>query len=115
MIMVQSTFHLLPEHKAEALRLMKNMVRLCSQEHGCVTYEYFEGVTDAKQIILLQEWESAECLQEHYQTDHMDDFLGKLRSLLQSPIISSSYVSHEDRAVASPSADEIPTPEQTIH
>jgi len=115
MIMVQSTFHLLPEHKAEALRLMKNMVRLCSQEHGCVTYEYFEGITDAKQIILLQEWESAECLQEHYQTDHMENFLGNLTKCLKSPIITRSYVSQDESVIASPTIDEAPKPEQTIH
>ena len=114
-LMVQTIFHLLPASKADALSLMKNMVRRCRQEHGCLSYEYFEGVTDPNQVILLQEWENPDCLQEHYQTDHMDDFLGKLRSHLQSPIISSSYVSQEDRAVSSQGADELPSPEQTIH
>ncbi len=78
MIVVQSTFQLLPESKNEALELMRNMVRLCRQEHGCLAYEYFEGLTDTNQVVLLQEWEDADCLQEHYQTDHMADFLDKL-------------------------------------
>ena len=115
MIMVQSTFHLLLEHKQEALGLMKNMVRLCSQEHGCMNYEYFEGITDSKQVILLQEWESAECLQQHYQSDHMENFLGNLAKCLKSPIITRSYVSQDERVVASPINDEAPKPEQTIH
>ncbi len=55
MIMVQSTFHLLPDAKVRALRLMKNMVRLCRQEQGCLNYEYFEGLTEPNRVVLLQE------------------------------------------------------------
>jgi len=57
MIMVQSTFQLDADNKDDVIRLMKNMVRLCRQEHGCLSYEYYEGVTDPYQVILLQEWE----------------------------------------------------------
>lgn len=115
MIMVQSTFHLLPESKADALRLMKNMVRLCRKEHGCLSYEYFEGVTDPNQVILLQEWENADCLQGHYQTEHMEDFLDKLGQFLQSPVSTRSYVSQDERAVSAPNPEDLPKPEQTIH
>ena len=52
MIVVQSTFQLLPDSKQEALKLMRNMVRLCRLEHGCLSYEYFEGVTDPNQVVL---------------------------------------------------------------
>ena len=115
MIMVQSTFHLLPDSKSDAIKLMKNMVRLCRQEHGCLSYEFFEGVTDSSQIILLQEWENADCLQEHYQTDHMEDFLGKLGKYLKSPVSTQSYVSQEEKVVTTQSSEEQPKPEQTIH
>ena len=50
MIVVQTTFQLLPDSKQEALKLMRNMVRLCRLEHGCLSYEYFEGVTDPNYI-----------------------------------------------------------------
>lgn len=115
MIMVQSTFQLDPEKKDEVISLMKNMVRLCRQEHGCLSYEYYEGVTDPYQIILLQEWESADCLQEHYQTDHMAGFLSKLKKYLDSPISTRSYVSDEETAVSARSNGYSPKSEQTIH
>ncbi|NKB33566.1 MAG: hypothetical protein GKR91_10765 [Pseudomonadales bacterium] len=115
MIMVQSTFQLDPDNKDEVIGLMKKMVRLCRQEHGCLSYEYYEGVTDPYQIILLQEWENADCLQEHYQTDHMADFLSKLGKFLDSPVSTRSYVSQEETTVASPSNEDLPKPEQTIH
>ena len=114
MIMVQSTFRLLPESKAEVIRLMKNMVQLCRQERGCLGYEYFEGVTDPNRVILLQEWENADCLQGHYRTDHMENFISNLGKYLESPVSTRSYVSQEERVVTS-RTEELPETEQTIH
>ncbi len=115
MIMVQSTFHLVAESKSEALDLMKDMVRLCRQEHGCLDYEYFEGMTDTNQIVLLQGWENADCLQAHYQTAHMEDFLGKLGNYLQSEVITRSYASQDEPRATSASSRDLAKPEQTIH
>ncbi|GJM14254.1 MAG: hypothetical protein DHS20C12_26570 [Pseudohongiella sp.] len=115
MIMVQSTFQLVAESKSEAIELMKDMVRLCRQEHGCLSYEYFEGLTDANQVVLLQEWETADCLQGHYQTPHMEEFLSKLGGYLESEVTTRSYASQDEPRVASKSSDEMPKPEQTIH
>ena len=115
MIVVQSTFHLIAESKSEALDLMKDMSRLCRQEHGCQNYEYFEGLTDTNQIVLLQEWENADCLQAHYQTSHMEEFLGKLGNYLESEVITRSYASQDEPRAASASSEYLAKPEQTIH
>jgi len=115
MIMVQSTFQLLPETKDTALRLMENMVHLSRQEEGCLQYEYFQGITDPNQVVLLQEWENADCLEDHYQTDHMEEFLGSLGQYLESPVSTRSYVAPESSAVKPALSDEPPKPEQTIH
>lgn len=115
MIMVQSTFQLDPDNKEAVIRLMKKMVQLCRQEHGCLSYEYYEGMTDPCQIILLQEWENANCLQEHYQTDHMADFLKKLSKYIESPVTTRSYVSQEATVSAAATSEDLPKPEQTIH
>ena len=115
MIMVQSAFHLVAESKSEVLNLMKDMSRLCRQEHGCQNYEYFEGLTDINQIVLLQEWENADCLQAHYQTAHMEEFLGKLGNYLESEVITRSYASQDEPRAASASSEYLAKPEQTIH
>ena len=115
MIMVQSTFLLEATNKDAVIKLMKKMVRLCRQEHGCLSYEYYEGVTDPCRVILLQEWESADCLQEHYQTDHMADFLDNLSKFLESPVTTRSYASRESVSPNTPATDDVLKPEQTIH
>ena len=115
MIIVHSTFQLLPESKPEALALMQNMVRLCRQEYGCLSYEYYEGITEKNRVILLQEWENADCLQAHYQTAHMDDFISKLAGHLQSPIITRSYLAQEEAPVGNKLSGSGRKPEQTLH
>ena len=115
MIMVQSTFHLVSESKSEVLELMKDMTRLCRLEHGCQNYEYFEGLTDTNQIVLLQEWENADCLQAHYQTSHMEEFLGKLGHYLEREVITRSYASQDEPRVNSASSEGLAKPHQTIH
>lgn len=121
MIMVQSTFQIHPEARDEALELMKNMERLCREEHGCLGYEYFAGITDPNQVVLLQEWEDADSLEEHYQTVHMEDFLNKLGQFLSSPVSTRSYVAEEEHGADGKVgkqkrlSDEPPRPEQTIH
>ena len=116
MIIVQNTFHLLSKSKSEVIDLMKNMVLLCRKEQGCISYEYFEGITDSNQIILLQEWENAASLQGHYQTEHMDYFMSKLIHHLEKPIITRSYSTQEENAdVATKKSSEKSKPQQTIH
>ncbi len=115
MIMVQSTFHLLESSKAEVLELMKEMVALCLKEPGCLSYEYFAGITKPNQVILLQEWENAEFLQDHYQTEHMDSFLQSLGKHLEKPVVTQSFISPDSRTAPSKRSDEAPKSEQTIH
>ena len=114
MIMVQSTFKLNPESRESVMDLMKEMVRLCRKEHGCMSYEYYEGITDSCQVILLQEWKDAECLQEHYRTEHMADFLERLNDYLASPVTTRSYVSQESK-ISTPNLSKKRKPEQTLH
>lgn len=114
MITVQSTFHLEPDTKSEAIALMREMMKLCQLENGCLSYEYFASLTDANQVVLLQEWENAACLQGHYRTAHMEAFLGKLGQYLQSEVVSRSFASQDEPAV-SKFNDDSPQPEQTIH
>lgn len=115
MIMVQSTFHLLADGKSKVIELMKHMVKQSLAEPGCLNYEYFQGITDDNQIILLQEWEDAESLQDHYQTEHMDNFLAELGQYLESPVVTRSYVAPDEQAVAAKMSEEAAKPEQTIH
>ena len=96
MIMVQSTFFLVHDTKDEALDLMKTMVGQSRRENGCVSYEYFAGITEANQVVLLQEWTDADSLQGHYQSAHMEEFLSKLGLYLESEVVTRTYASPDE-------------------
>ena len=96
MIMVQSTFNLVPESRDEVLELMVEMEHESRKEPGCISYEYFTGITDPCQVVLVQEWESAAHLQLHYQTPHMEKFIGALGEYISEPVATRSYATPDE-------------------
>ncbi len=115
MIILQSTFNLIPEKVEEALELMREMMRLCQHEHGCRHYRYFQGIADPSEVLLLQEWDDARSLQGHYETDHMERFIGRLGPLLRSAISTRSYVSQDEDAAPDVAGESAPETHQAIH
>ncbi len=115
MIILQSTFNLHPQKVDAALALMREMMRLCQHEHGCRHYRYFQGIGDSSEVLLLQEWDDAESLQGHYETDHMEKFVRRLGPMLRSPITTRSYISQEEESILGV-AEEIPSePHHALH
>ncbi len=115
MIILQSTFDVHPEKVEDALELMRDMMRLCEHEHGCRHYRYFQGIAAPGEVVLLQEWEDADCLQGHYETDHMAKFVNLLGPLLRSPIVTRSFVSEDDESVFGADADSASETRQAVH
>ena len=114
MIIVQSTFNLIPEFRDKAVEEMKQMAKLCVAEHGCLSYEYFQGIVEPNKLVLLQEWQDGDCLQAHYQTDHMASFVSKLGDYLESGVITRSFVSSEEH-FASTAEEEQSQQDRVVH
>ena len=91
MIIVHGTFPIRAEVRDDAIPLMREMVVASRSEYGCVSYEFYVGLTDPNTLLLFQEWESVEALQGHYETDHMEDFLKALPGVLDGEITTRRY------------------------
>lgn len=91
MIIVHGTFPIKPEFREEALELMKCMAVASQDEYGCISYEFYTGLTDPNTFLLFQEWENVEALQGHFQTDHMEDFLKALPDVLNGEVMTRRY------------------------
>jgi quinol monooxygenase YgiN len=91
MIIVHGTFPIKPELRAEALELMRQMSVASRNEYGCVSYEFYAGLSDPNTFLLFQEWENVEALQGHFQTDHMEDFLKALPDVLDGEVMTRRY------------------------
>lgn len=91
MIIVHGKFPVKPEMRAKALEIMERMSVASRLEDGCVGYEFYVGLSDPDMLLLFQEWESVEALQNHFETDHMEDFLKVLPDVLAGEVATRRY------------------------
>jgi len=91
MIIVQGIFPLKSDCRQEALELMNTMSEASRAEHGCISYEFYIGLSDPNRLLLFQEWETVDALQNHYQTDHMEAFLKELPDVLDGEVATRRY------------------------
>lgn len=91
MIIVHGTIPIRTEVRDQALELMRWMEGESRAEDGCITYEFFVGLTDPDTLLLFQEWETAEALADHFNTRHMEHFLKALPEVLDGEVSTRRY------------------------
>ena len=91
MIIVHGTFPVKPELRDDALSMMRAMAAASKAEFGCITYEFYIGLSDPHTLLLFQEWETVEALQGHFETNHMEEFLKKLPDVLNGEVLTRRY------------------------
>ncbi len=91
MIIVHGTIPIKAERREKALDLARWMEYESRREDGCISYEFFVGLSDPNTLMLFQEWESMEALMGHFQTDHMDEFLRELPQVVAGEITTRRY------------------------
>ena len=78
MIIVHGSIPILADSRERALELARRMVDATRTEAGCISYDFYVGLSDPNTLMLFQEWESMEALMGHFQTEHMEEFLREL-------------------------------------
>ena len=91
MLFRSGTFPVKVEVRDDALELMRQMAKASQEEEGCISYEFYVGLTDPNTLLLFQEWESVDALQGHFETDHMEEFLKLLPGVLDGQVVSRRY------------------------
>ena len=91
MIIVHGTFPVKPALRDDALEMMRRMSIASKAEFGCISYEFYIGLSDANTLLLFQEWESVEALQGHFETHHMEEFLQRLPDVLDGEVSTRRY------------------------
>ena len=91
MIIVHGTFPLKDDFREDALRIMRRMALATRSELGCISYEFYIGVSDPNRLFLFQEWESVEALYDHLETKHMDEFLRDIPEMLDGHVSTRRY------------------------
>jgi quinol monooxygenase YgiN len=91
MIIVHGTIPIKSERRDQALDLARWMEYESRREDGCISYEFFVGLSDPNTLMLFQEWETPEALAEHFNTDHMERFLEALPQVLDGRVSTRRY------------------------
>ena len=91
MIIVHGTIPIKPGCRDEAMQLARRMTEETVKEVGCISYDFYVGLTDPDTLMLFQEWESMEALMGHFQTEHMDEFLKELPEVVSGEVVTRRY------------------------
>jgi len=70
---------------------MQRMSVASRGEFGCISYEFYIGLSDPNTLLLFQEWESVEALQDHFDTPHMEEFMKVLPDVLDGEVATRRY------------------------
>ncbi|MDB5504810.1 MAG: Antibiotic biosynthesis monooxygenase [Tardiphaga sp.] len=74
MIYVVATLTVKPESRAELIEAAKACIDGTRKEAGNIAYDLHESVTDPAKMVFVEQWENAEALVPHRQTEHMKAF-----------------------------------------
>ena len=91
MIIVHGTIPLKPDCREQALELARQMAEASTSEVGCISYDFYLGLLDENVLMLFQEWESMESLRDHFQTEHMEEFMRVLPEYLAGEIVTRRF------------------------
>ncbi|MGB3267460.1 MAG: putative quinol monooxygenase [Microcoleus sp.] len=74
-----------PEKVAELKSLLLSIVEPTRQEQGCIKYELLQNQADPTDFTFVEEWESADLLEQHLASTHLQDAVQKLEGLAVGP------------------------------
>jgi quinol monooxygenase YgiN len=91
MIIVHGIIPIRPECREQALEMARCMTEATQSEPGCITYDFYVGLSDPNSLLLFQEWENMDSLMAHFQTPHMEAFLRELPHVVSGEITTRRY------------------------
>lgn len=91
MIIVHGTIPIREDQRDRALELAREMSEATQAEPGCISYDFFVGLSDPNTLMLFQEWENMDALMGHFQTPHMEEFLRELPQVTDGEITTRRY------------------------
>jgi quinol monooxygenase YgiN len=82
MIVLQASFPIKPDEMDRALELAADLVEQSNQEPGMIEYRATRDVTDEHTIRFFEQYEDADAVASHTDTDHFQAFEAALPDVL---------------------------------
>jgi len=74
-----------PDKVAELKSLLLSVIEPTRKEKGCIKYELLQNQADPTDFTFVEEWESADLLDLHLGSTHIQDAVQKLDGLAVGP------------------------------
>ena len=74
MIIVHAALPLDPDHRDEALDLIRDMTEKCPNDEGTIEYQASTDVNDPNLVRFVERYEDEEAVETHRGTDHYEEF-----------------------------------------
>jgi quinol monooxygenase YgiN len=69
-LMVIARYEIAPGNEAEVHALLPQLAAASREETGCLAFDVFVGIDDARQVALLERYDSRESFAAHRETEH---------------------------------------------
>ena len=74
-----------PDKIAELKSLLIGLIAPTRGERGCVSYQLCQSKDDPAEFVFIEEWASAQAIDSHMRTPHVQAAFAKAPSLLAKP------------------------------
>lgn len=99
MVLVIGRVRCQPAERAALEGLLATMQEKSRLEDGCISYGFFQSIEDETEYVAVEEWESQEALDAHFQQPHLAEFSAGLAKTVAS---APSVAFHEVTGTTSP-------------
>jgi quinol monooxygenase YgiN len=84
MIVTTIRMNTTPENRKELMQTFRSLSNPIKSEHGCKSCRIYREVGNEEVVLVIQEWDSRNCLDKHLYSDEFAVMVGAM-SLLQHP------------------------------
>lgn len=91
MIIVKGSIPVKTGHRDEAVALIEALALASRQEGGCLSYEVYIQPSAPDIVVIWQQWDSLDALEDHFASDHVDDFLEAIPDLIEGEVTSAQF------------------------
>ena len=92
MIIMQGSIPIKSGQFDRALAMAHDLIAAARCEAGCITYEFYRGLSDPDTLVVFQEWESMDALMDHLSSPHVESFLRRLPEISNGGIMTRRYL-----------------------
>jgi quinol monooxygenase YgiN len=78
MILVTANMTVIAQKRDEFLAIVRDLIKSSQAENGCISYRIYEDPDMPSSFVFIEEWDSQQILDQHFQEPHFKAFSQQL-------------------------------------